>query len=109
MNESEGGAWLDDIADFYRSTGGDGGVPEFGSERVFRGRGAAGEFRVPDAGDFAGRVELHFPSADGTGGCVFQKNLHLRSRPPITDELLGDGEQPDSGRRSGAGSGRWAW
>ena len=109
MNEGGGGAWLDDVADFYRSSGGDGGIPGFGGESVFRGRGAAGEFRVPDVRDFAERVELHFPSADWTGGCVFKKNLHLRSGSPITDELLGDGEHASGRSRRGAGSGRWAW
>ena len=79
MNEGGGCTWLDDVAHFDCAASGDGGVPEFGSEHVFRGRGAAHKFRVPDAGDFAGRVELHFPSADWAGGGVFQKNLHLRT------------------------------
>ena len=109
MNECGGRAWLDDVANFDCAAGGYGCVPGFGGERVFRRRGAARKFGVPDAGDFAGRVELHFPSTDGAGGGIFQKNLHLRSRSPVTDELLGGGEQPGSGSRRGAGSGRWAW
>ena len=108
LDESGGAAWLDEVADFDCSAGGYGGVPRFGSEGVFRGRGTAREFGVPEAGDFAGRVELNFPRADGIGGCVFQENAHLSTGSPITNELLSDGEQPDGRSWSGAGSGRWA-
>ena len=109
LNECGGRAWLDDVADFNCAADGYGGVPGFGGERVFRGRGAARKFRIPDAGDFSGRVELHFPSTDGAGGGIFQKNLHLRSRSPVTDELLGDGEHRRC--RSGVWARRWrrAW
>ena len=108
LDESGGAARLNEVADFDCSAGGYGGVPGFGSEGVFWGRGTAREFGVPETGDFAGGVELHLPGADGTGGCIFQEKAHLSTGSPITNELLSDGKPPGGGSWSGAGSGRWA-